>query len=658
MIDNEIIESPYWPERAFHLHTQHPLELTEVLQGHDIPQFGPHGPHCSMFSKRSFNGRIESNKQASSKHANAYYCERWEDMVDDVNRFFEWSIANRLNKIEWLLLGLDVPIVNQQQHGYSMVDIRQPFYKQIKQMNDTIDWIFKCNFDFITTESGLSEFTHPECDLMLNLMNAFANHINTTWGREAAIKVHCSTGQTCGDKYIYPLTGEPINFNFLTYFASDKLGVFPHTIQMYSLDDPTANAYGNDNFSYIEDYMVHEAKYSNRSVVYYGETAYWVNVDIDVPLFLPLYGQRRLYDLRRIAYKEIHEGFRIQGQMNFDSGWEYGYWLSDIVTARASWDPILNIELSVDSSSNDHWTTFSRAIDPFTRLFGSSYGRRLNDLLVDLTKSQYDLLILGRVDGKPSHDVKKLSGIAYLSGDDTWIDLPRLFGLSILQADKVRLSEHSDPNWVHVIPLLDEMDRTFSNHSMILSQILLDINNDNAIHEDRSLIRYLEEIDDSVRLLSMRTKHVFMLYKSLDNDHLLEKANLQRQSRSIIIEASNIITRRESNYRVPWQRIASWRENPTVYRYGYLWSVHSLYYWWREQGLAEKGSIQSEFSPCYLNRMDASEVAIGWGKYSLEFVRLFINWIQPFFSRYPLDIVNCFAPPSKEYEFPRDLYSV
>jgi hypothetical protein len=33
------------------------------------------------------------------------YCERWEDMVDDVSRLFEWAVANRLNKIEWLLLG-------------------------------------------------------------------------------------------------------------------------------------------------------------------------------------------------------------------------------------------------------------------------------------------------------------------------------------------------------------------------------------------------------------------------------------------------------------------------------------------------------------------------------------------------------------------------
>ena len=55
-------------------------------------------------------------------------------------------------------------------------------------------------------------------------------------------------------------------------------------------------------------------------------------------------------------------------------------------------------------------------------------------------------------------------------------------------------------------------------------------------------------------------------------------------------------------YRVPWQRIAAWRDNPTVYRYGYLWAVHSLYYWWRDQGLAEQGSVTAESSPCYLNR--------------------------------------------------------
>ena len=121
--------------------------------------------------------------------------------------------------------------------------------------------------------------------------------------------------------------------------------------------------------------------------MFYPETSYWVSVDIDVPLFLPLYGQRRQHDLRRIANKEIQSQkqreenqkskccsnletddvesclntnsdadgnscsndyddlppFRIQGQMIFDSGWEWGYWLNDLIAARASWDPSLEI---------------------------------------------------------------------------------------------------------------------------------------------------------------------------------------------------------------------------------------------------------------------------------------------------------------------------
>lgn len=181
-----ITEQPYWPERSFHIHTQHPLELTDVLQGHDIPQFGPHGPHCAAYSnmrrskyggskrqgqRRSGYGvsdsenvggrgsgnvggdinsftshtlkfkneneignetseegdeedygkyerRLIDDAKAQSKEMKkkkraaervienrSAYCERWEDMVEDVSAFFEWSVANRLNKVEWLLLG-------------------------------------------------------------------------------------------------------------------------------------------------------------------------------------------------------------------------------------------------------------------------------------------------------------------------------------------------------------------------------------------------------------------------------------------------------------------------------------------------------------------------------------------------------------------------
>jgi hypothetical protein len=174
-----MIESPYWPERNFHIHTQHPLELTEVLQGHDIPQFGPYGPHCHEYwsskvisktnnSLSKYVNEISGENHFPTSHRDRIikisYCERWEDMVSDVDLFFQWAIANRLNKVEWLLLGnykwgdeletrkkrlqvltgigheyslmigVDCPIGNIQQHGWSIVDIHLPLPKQLKQI--------------------------------------------------------------------------------------------------------------------------------------------------------------------------------------------------------------------------------------------------------------------------------------------------------------------------------------------------------------------------------------------------------------------------------------------------------------------------------------------------------------------------------------------
>ena len=36
-----------------------------------------------------------------------------------------------------------------------------------------------------------------------------------------------------------------------------------------------------------------------------------VNVDVDVPLFLPIYAQRRQHDLRRLAVREVRDVFAI-----------------------------------------------------------------------------------------------------------------------------------------------------------------------------------------------------------------------------------------------------------------------------------------------------------------------------------------------------------
>jgi hypothetical protein len=379
--------------------------------------------------------------------------------------------------------------------------------------------------------------------------------------------------------------------------------------------------------------------------------------------------------------------------MNFDSGWEWGYWLNNVITARASWDPI--------ADASDDWEAFGASLDPFCRLLGPSAGPRMKTFLVELTRNQLDMLVYGRVNGEESIYFDKLSGIAYLSGSDTWYDVPRMFGLKFTQPDKVHLDEASSPLFENALVLLREMERVFSIAQAELHAIVEDAVFDRfaqgTCESDRSeeklghcsaehvstdggglkrgrggggmdtgrfvkrrsgvAIDLLDEISDAMSLLAMRAKQVRLLYESA-RVHIsqAESALLQGQARGVISQAAEIVEKREQLYRVPWQRIASWRENPTVYRFGYLWAVHSLYYWWRDQGLSEKGSLQSQMSPCYLNRMDASETAVGWGKTALEFLRYLINTYSPFSPGYPLEIINCIAPPSKEYSFPDDLY--
>lgn len=54
-------EAPRWPDRNFHIHTQHPLELNEVLQGMDVPMLGKGVLHanCEQDHNNSNPGQNE-----------------------------------------------------------------------------------------------------------------------------------------------------------------------------------------------------------------------------------------------------------------------------------------------------------------------------------------------------------------------------------------------------------------------------------------------------------------------------------------------------------------------------------------------------------------------------------------------------------------------
>ncbi|GAB5034062.1 Hypothetical protein NocV09_01700240 [Nannochloropsis oceanica] len=745
-------EAPRWRSRTFHLHTQHPLELTDVLQGFDLPlsldrggvdtaarlrvedawagldrierrwlatgfveERGREGDEDECSAEASGETPAVAAKWAcAAVIARGEHCELWEEMVPDVSRFFEWSVAHRLNRIEWILLGnrrwgdlvasplrqarlrflaglgqgmglmvgVDDPIAFQQQHSWVMTTTLAPEAWQVASVMERVDWLIGgANFDFLSTEAGFSEFSAPDDKLMLRLLNVFASHVNGTWGKEATVKVHCSSNQFC-KHFQDPRTDTPLNFNFLPSYAGPEMGVLPHTVQAYALDDPSAGVYGNNNFSFMADYIRWEGGQGGarggeegfrRQVHFYPETAYFINVDIDVPLFLPVYAERRLHDLLLLAGMEEKEGFRLAGTWNFDSGWEWGYWLNDIIMAASMWNPtqFQEVEGEKDYCSggksnscgrNVTLKAFQRAVEQALRQLPPTVRAQMAEWVADLVHFQYHTLLLGELGDEasvPSPNQIKLSGIAYLCGKDTWVELPRRLGLTFTQPDYVGFDEHNHPDYPHVQPLLAYMRaRTATLHAKgaALVAALAESLDKLSPH----LLEHLQEMRDGIHLQALRAHHIALLYEATSPASMAIDSSQERkeqrqlllaEGRAVLEKATDVVRDREKQYHAPMGRIAGWRENPTVYHWDYLWSVKSLYFWWRDQGRAEGVSLASRWSFCYLNRMDPSEVAVGMGKNFLRAIGTYLPHVLPWSET----VTDCLAPPSEEFVFPRDL---
>ena len=608
----DLVEGPRWRLRGMQIHTMHPLELTDVLNG-----WGPGGLDDAQ---------------------------GWSDMLPEWSSYLEWALANRLNRVHWVLLesdswldfsrgaarqgrlaklvdmaheagmpvGVDVPISLQQQHAFRLVTETGELDDELFQIRENVDWLMAAGFDYLATESGTSEFTHPEPERMLAWMDEVARHLDEQHdGRRAYMKIHCSSGQVA-QGYPDPVTGEDINFNFLPHFADPRLGVQPHTVQHYALDDP-APTYGNTDFGYMADFIRHEA--GRREVVWHPETAYWVSFDIDVPLFLPVYAERRVHDLRLLAKDEDEgrmglgalAGSHMDGQFVFSSGWEWGYWLNDVVAARAAWNP--HVEAPSDEAA------LRALLEPVVRPFGSA-SNDIRELLIETARRQRELLIEGRVGGVPPDDIVRRNGQAYLQGVETWDDVSDLAGalpinpVQMTQPDRLGLVDmrnplHAPPGYsAEVEPLLDEMEATLvdeaDRYASYSSQV-----------PDYARDLY-DDMTDAARMTALRATQVHGLYDYVDGfwdfDPAKRLARLQT-ARDALDEAQLVVLDREKRYRVPADRIAGWRNNPTAYEFTYLWTVRSLFYWWRDEGKA----VDAPLSPCYLNTINAVDVGFGEG---------------------------------------------
>jgi hypothetical protein len=587
-------ESPRWPVRMWHYHTEHPLELTNFFNGWGqsdttFPEWQKFMPDYSMFLEW-----LVANRQNGLEFV-LLSARTWKEFAIGPDRQQRYTLITQLANQWGVAVGADVPIATQQQHGWYMTDGMGSMKEQIAQIQRRVDWLVQAGFNFISTESGFSEFTHPNCTEMLNWMNVLSTYTQGQYGRQTYIKAHISSGQFCPE-FADPVTGvRPCNFNYLPHYAEPSLGVMPHTVQYYTFDDP-APTYGQRTFSSMLNYTFVEAP--KRSTLYYGETAYWVNYDVDVPLFLPIYASARLKDLLQIKQREDAGAAKISGTNNFESGWEWGYWLQNTLTARASYTLI--------GDASDPETAYQQALNLLTRHWGPSNGDQLNALLRQISAAQLKLLVWGTgTYGDPS-SVPKKNGQAYLQGWDTWATLAAVvtpdsltqpLALS-LEEMKAGLGDSFYSN--SVSPLLTDMENQFQQFYQSISAMYPST--------PSHVASLMQDLIDSMHITYVRAKFVHAVY---DSTWLSQSVAWRTQRLADAVAAANearvVIQKREAQYRVPLERIAGWEYNPTAYSYGYLWTVHSMYYYYRDLYRAVSSDL-STVSPCFMNIISPVDV--------------------------------------------------
>ena len=153
-------------------------------------------------------------------------------MLPSVASYVQWLVAHRQNRLETLILwadkwkefavsslrqqrlkklveiahtyginyGIDIPISEIQQHSWRLVtSIDASLEQQTKEIQETIDWLMVAQFDYFSSENGITEFTHANCTLDLQWMNIATLYALEKYNRPFYIKCHCSAGQTCPD---------------------------------------------------------------------------------------------------------------------------------------------------------------------------------------------------------------------------------------------------------------------------------------------------------------------------------------------------------------------------------------------------------------------------------------------------------------------------
>lgn len=427
--------------------------------------------------------------------------------------------------------GVTLGFAFHQQNSYKLISIlgtltNRVSSRQLKRnLNELIDNV---DVSFVNLEMGTSEFTPINYDRSLRWLNQAAE-ILTAKNKAMVVKVHVTTNQH------HTHYG---NFNFLPQFAAPEVGILPHTVYLYGLGDESAPMYGNKSFKHILNFMIQEK--DKRRTWFYPETSYFIALDIDTGLLLTDYLITRADDTR-ILYEN-----GIEGQLNFTTGHEMGYWLFDwsftlFNNKDYDFDPLIGLKLLGEDV--DSWDRILK--------FQNEYFKK-KGLLSIVTFQNFGDEIAGA-----THQTLKRTPLKVLNRN------PQLIAKEIDQ--------------------LEEAISAMPRHLKIKNQ----------------------ELSLMIEMTHLRMHHALQtrlafLHPEKLNEFMDEAVQIRLEAQKKV----NAIRARHSRY--PEAKIFERHKNPTAYPFGYAYGVKNLHYWLREEEVIRK----KNFSPFFMNITDWLDIIL------------------------------------------------
>lgn len=334
-------------------------------------------------------------------------------------------------------------------------------------------------------------------------------------------------------------------YYFLVRYANPAIVPWVHTVFFYNLYDDAGGAYLHDDFSEHRAFLEDRVR-TGKPVAYYPESAYWIAFDNSVPTYLPLYVKSRHLDLTRLK-----DAGRLRQHVLFSTGWEWGYWQTDVATLR------MNYELPA---------TWDAPIREQLAPFGAQ-GLAAADLVRRLGDVQYDALLTRRL-------------AAYLASRDEVIEVGKARGI-VSQPDRVLFTELRAMNEADrrafVTRVLDPLQQLATQQTALDDELAaLGLPTDNP---------WLAELRDGFAITAGRSRFIHALYRAVALASNGEEPGALLQQAEDELAKGEVVVRRRRN--ALWDpdgvEVLRNNDNPTFYDYGYLREADTLCFWKRER---------------------------------------------------------------------------